>query len=227
MMRKRFVAAVASALAAVLLVTGCATDEYGNRLPMSDTEKGALIGVLGGAAVGALVTKKAGKGALIGAVGGGLAGGLVGNYMDKQKKDFEKVLQPELNSGVVRVQKLPNNELLVGMTGATAFEVDSDVIKPGFYSTLDKIANVLNRYGKTELVIVGHTDSTGSDQHNQVLSEKRAGAVYEYLLSRNVIPQRLSAYGKGKTEPIATNETPEGRQRNRRVDITIIPVVAG
>ena len=225
-MKKRLLTGVASALAIVLLLSACATDEYGNRLPMSDTEKGSLIGAVGGAAVGALVASKSGKGALIGAIGGGIAGGLVGNYMDKQKKDFEKALQPELNNGVVRIQKLPNDELLVGMTGATAFEVNSDVIMPGFYSTLDKIADILNRYGKTQLVIVGHTDSTGSDQHNQVLSEKRAGAVAQYFLTRNVIPQRLSAYGKGKSEPIASNATPEGRQRNRRVDITIIPVVA-
>ena len=225
-MKKRLLTAVASALAVVLVLSGCATDEYGNRLPMSDTEKGSLIGAVGGAAVGALVASKSGKGALIGAIGGGIAGGLVGNYMDKQKKDFEKALQPELNNGVVRIQKLPNDELLVGTTGATAFEVNSDVIMPGFYSTLDKIADILNRYGKTQLVIVGHTDSTGSDQHNQVLSEKRAGAVAQYFLTRNVIPQRLSAYGKGKSEPIASNATPEGRQRNRRVDISIIPVVA-
>ena len=224
-MKKCLLTAVASALGVVLVLSGCATDEYGNRLPMSDTEKGSLIGAVGGAAVGALVASKSGKGALIGAIGGGIAGGLVGNYMDKQKKDFEKALQPELNSGAVRLQKLPNDELLVGMTGATAFEVDSDVIMPGFYSTLDKIADILNRYGKTQLVIVGHTDSTGSDQHNQVLSEKRAGAVAQYFLARNVIPHRLSAYGKGKSEPIASNATPEGRQRNRRVDITIIPVV--
>jgi outer membrane protein OmpA-like peptidoglycan-associated protein len=121
---------------------------------------------------------------------------------------------------------MPEDQLLVGMTGATAFEVDSDVIKPGFYSTLDKIAGILNRYGKTQLVIVGHTDNTGSDQHNQQLSERRAGAVNQYLLNKGVIPERLSAYGRGKSEPIASNATPEGKQQNRRVDITIIPVVA-
>ena len=159
-------------------------------------------------------------------MGGGITGGLVGNYMDRQKKDFEKVLRPELDRGVIRIEKLPQNQLLVGMTGATAFEIDSDVIQPGFYTTLDKIANILNRYGKTQLIIVGHTDNTGSRQHNQQLSERRAAAVDGYLLQRQVIPQRLSAYGRGEEEPIATNATPEGRQRNRRVDITIIPIVA-
>jgi outer membrane protein OmpA-like peptidoglycan-associated protein len=112
------------------------------------------------------------------------------------------------------------------MTGATAFTIDSDVIQPGFYSTLDKMANVLNRYGKTQLVIVGHTDNTGSAAHNQGLSERRAHAVEQYLLQRNVIPQRVEAYGLGQTQPRATNATPEGRQLNRRVEIVVIPVVA-
>lgn len=225
-MNKRLMMGTALLVAGVLALSGCATDEFGNPRPMTDTEKGVLIGGLGGATIGALAAKKHGKGALIGAVGGGLVGGLVGNYMDSQKKDFEKALQPEINAGVVRVQKLPEDQLLVGMTGATAFEVDSDVIKPGFYSTLDKIATILNRYGKTQLIIVGHTDNTGSDQHNQLLSERRAASVNQYLLNRGVVPQRLSALGRGKSDPIASNATPEGRQLNRRVDITIIPVVA-
>ncbi len=225
-MNKRLMMGTAILVAGVLGLSGCATDEFGNPRPMTDAEKGVLIGGLGGATIGALAAKKHGKGALIGAVGGGIAGGLVGSYMDSQKKDFEKALQPEIAAGVVRVQKLPEDQLLVGMTGATAFETNSDVIKPGFYSTLDKIANILNRYGKTQLVIVGHTDSVGSDQYNQQLSERRAGSVDQYLLNKAVVPQRLSAYGRGKTEPIASNATEQGRQQNRRVDITIIPVVA-
>ena len=228
-MTKKWIVVGAALAGSAGLLAGCATDEYGNRLPMTEAERGALIGTAVGAAGGALIGSKTGswgRGALIGAVGGGITGGLVGNYMDRQKKDFEKVLRPELDRGVIRIEKLPQNQLLVGMTGATAFEIDSDVIQPGFYTTLDKIANILNRYGKTQLIIVGHTDNTGSRQHNQQLSERRAAAVDGYLLQRQVIPQRLSAYGRGEEEPIATNATPEGRQRNRRVDITIIPIVA-
>ena len=145
--------------------------------------------------------------------------------MEQQRRDFEKVLAPEIAAGVIRVEKLPNDQLLVGMTGETAFEVDSDQIKPGFYSTMDKISGVVNKYGKTQLAIAGHTDSTGSAQYNQQLSERRADAVQNYLLSDNVYPARLSAVGYGKNRPIASNDSEAGRRLNRRVDITIIPVV--
>ena len=103
--------------------------------------------------------------------------------------------------------------------------MDSDQIKPGFYSTMDKISGVVNKYGKTQLAIAGHTDSTGSAQYNQQLSERRADAVQNYLLSDNVYPARLSAAGYGKNRPIASNDSETGRRLNRRVDITIIPVV--
>jgi outer membrane protein OmpA-like peptidoglycan-associated protein len=223
-MNNRWMKPGVAIVAGSLFVAGCATDDYGNRRPLTETEKGVGIGVATGAAVGALVTKKSGKGAAIGAVGGALVGGLIGNYMEQQRRDFEKVLAPEIAAGVIRVQKLPNDQLLVGMTGETTFEVDSDQIKPGFYSTMDKIAGVVNKYGKTQLAIAGHTDSTGAAAYNQNLSERRAEAVRTYLLGDNVYPARLSAAGYGPSQPIATNETDEGRRRNRRVDITIIPI---
>ncbi|MEA3274852.1 MAG: OmpA family protein [Pseudomonadota bacterium] len=209
-----------------LLLQGCATDEYGNPRAMTETEKGVGIGAVSGAAIGALVADKSGKGAALGAVGGALVGGLVGNYMEQQRRDFEKVLAAEIASGAIRVEKLPNDRLLVGMTGETTFEFDSDVIKPGFYSTMDKIAGVVNKYGKTQLDIAGYTDSTGSAEYNEQLSRRRAGSVESYLLSSNVYPQRLSARGFGEGHPIASNDTEYGRRLNRRVDITIIPVVA-
>jgi outer membrane protein OmpA-like peptidoglycan-associated protein len=219
------VVAVSLCLTGALALTGCAKDEYGNPLPMTDTAKGGLIGGGAGAAIGALASHSP-TGALIGAVGGGLVGALVGNYMDQQRKDLQKVLQPELNSGAIQIQVLPENRLLVSMTGDTAFDVNSAVVKPGFYSTMDKIAAVVNRYGKTQLVIVGHTDSTGSAQRNQVLSEQRAQAVDQYLLNKGVIPQRFTAYGVSSKYPRASNATPEGRALNRRVEIAIVPVVA-
>lgn len=208
----------------VLSLISCATDEYGNSRPLTDAEKGAMIGAGIGALIG-LTAKKKNKGVVIGAVGGALAGGFVGNYMDKQKQDLEKVLKDDVNSGAIVIKKLPEHRLMVRMTNATTFDINSSDIKSGFYSTLNKMAKILNHYGKTELVIVGHTDSTGSEAHNQKLSERRANAVKSYLLSKNVIPQRLSAHGKGELFPIADNNTAHGRTTNRRIEIYVVPLV--
>jgi outer membrane protein OmpA-like peptidoglycan-associated protein len=217
------------AIAASLV--GCAsTDEYGAPRQATETEKGVGIGAAAGAAAGALIGSRsadAGKGAAIGAVGGAIIGGLVGNYMEQQRKDFERVLADEIARGDIRVEKLPDDRLLVGMTSATTFDVDSSSIKPGFYSTMDKIAGVVNKYGKTELRIAGYTDDTGSAEYNQGLSERRAQAVESYLLADGIAPQRLSSFGYGEAQPIASNETDYGRTLNRRVEITIEPIVAG
>jgi outer membrane protein OmpA-like peptidoglycan-associated protein len=216
-------------LAACIALVGCATDELGNRRPLSETEAGLAIGSAAGAAAGALLgsrTADAGKGALIGAVGGAIAGGLVGSYMERQRRDFERVLADEIARGDIRIEALPDDRLLVGMTSSTAFDVDSVQIKPGFYSTMDKISAVVNKYGKTRLAIAGHTDDTGSEAYNQRLSEGRASAVESYLLAERVIPQRLSSVGYGELRPVASNDTDYGRTLNRRVEITIEPVVA-
>jgi outer membrane protein OmpA-like peptidoglycan-associated protein len=223
-MKHRWTKLTSALAAGSLILAGCATDEYGNRREMTETEKGLGIGAATGAVAGALIADKSAKGAAIGAAGGALVGGLIGNYMEQQRKDFEKLLAPEIASGAIRVEKLPDDRLLVGMTGETAFEVDSDQIQPGFYSTMDKISGVVNKYGKTRLAIAGHTDSTGSAEHNQELSERRAESVQEYLLADNVYPARLSSAGYGKSRPIASNDTEGGKRQNRRVDITIIPV---
>jgi outer membrane protein OmpA-like peptidoglycan-associated protein len=209
-----------------MLMGGCATDEYGNPRPLSETEKGVAIGAVSGAALGALVADKSAKGAAIGAVGGAVVGGLIGNYMEQQRRDFQRVLADEIAAGYIRLDKLSDSELLVGMTSETAFEVDSDRIKPGFYGTMDKIAAVVNKYGKTRLVIAGHTDNTGSSAYNQSLSQRRAASVEEYLLASNVYPARLSSVGYGEERPVASNATPEGRRLNRRVDIAIVHVDA-
>jgi len=206
---------------------GCATDEFGNRRPLTDAERGAMIGAASGAVVGALAKKdNRSKGALIGAVGGGIAGVAVGSYMDSQKKDFEKVLASEVAAGAIEIQKGNQNNLLITMTSQTAFDTNSTEIKAGFVTTMDKIANVVVHYGKTHLTIVGHTDNVGSNQYNQSLSERRAQAVGDYLRSKSVITQRLESAGRGETSPRATNATEEGRRLNRRVEIIIEPIVA-
>jgi outer membrane protein OmpA-like peptidoglycan-associated protein len=217
------------ALPAILVfgLSACATDEYGNKKPMTDTQKGAIIGVLSGAAIGAAVKdENRGKGAVIGAIGGGVAGAGVGAYMDSQKKDFEKALAPERDRGAIQIEKLGEKSLRVTMTAQSAFAVDSSEIKGTFHSTLDKISTIVNKYGKTTIAIVGHTDSTGSDAHNQTLSERRAEAVEQYFLGKKVVPQRLSAHGRGESEPRASNNNEEGRALNRRVELFIEAVVA-
>ncbi|WP_295585346.1 OmpA family protein [uncultured Lamprocystis sp.] len=225
-MKQRFVKGVATAATVSVLITGCAADGSG----MTETGTGAAIGTATGAALGAIIGSQganAGRGALIGAVGGALIGGMAGAYMEQQRKDFQKALAAEIASGVIRVEKLPNDELLVGMTGETAFEVDSDQIQPAFYSTMDRIAAIVKKYGKTELVVAGHTDNTGSIEHNQLLSERRAGSVDRYLEGQGVAPARIASSGYGKMQPIASNDTEAGRRLNRRVDITIVPITEG
>jgi outer membrane protein OmpA-like peptidoglycan-associated protein len=224
-MNLRCVKGVAVAASLSLLITGCATDGT-----MTETGKGAAIGTATGAALGAAIgsfSANAGRGALIGAIGGALAGGMVGAYMEQQRKDFEKALADQIAAGAIRVERLPNDQLVVGMTGETAFEVDSAQIQGAFYPTLDTISGIVNKYGKTELKVVGHTDSTGSAAHNQQLSERRAASVQSYMEGEGVMPQRIYATGVGKSQPIASNDTDSGRRLNRRVDITIIPITEG
>lgn len=207
-------------------LAGCATDEFGNSRSMTNTEKGAIIGVLGGAAAGAAIDhNKRGRGALIGAIGGGLAGGAVGAYMDSQAKDLQKQLAPEVARGAISIDKRADNSIKVVMTAATAFDSNSAVVKTGFHPTLNKIADVVNKYGKTTITIEGHTDSQGSDQVNQTLSERRAVAVDEYLQANKVASQRLTALGRGEKMPVADNGSEAGRARNRRVELLLEPVV--
>jgi outer membrane protein OmpA-like peptidoglycan-associated protein len=121
---------------------------------------------------------------------------------------------------------MPKNVVRITMTNQTAFDVDSASIKPGFNSTMDKVADVVIRYGKTTLTVVGYTDNSGSAEHNQKLSQERALSVARYLEGKNVNPVRLATSGKGETEPVAANSSESGRQANRRVEIYVEPVRA-
>jgi len=219
---------IAMPLTASLLLSACTTNDLGDSRDLSKTETGAIVGAVSGAALGALINKNnRSKGALIGAVGGGLAGTAVGYYMDKQAKDLASQLQPEIQRGEITIDKRASDSaLIVNMTSTTGFDNLSAVLKPGYITTLNKIAVVLNQYGKTTVTVIGHTDSLGSNADNQVLSEKRAQSVLDYFSSQNVNPLRLDAYGKGESEPRADNGTEAGRQLNRRVELLIVPVVA-
>ena len=223
--------AFALILAAALALSGCAAGGPGfgqDNRPFTSTEGGVLIGAASGAVIGAIAYKQnRSRGAVIGAIGGGIAGGAVGAYMDKQKQDLEKALAKEIQAGQARIDKMPNDVVRITMTNQTAFETDSSTIKPGFNSTMDKVADVVLRYGKTTLTVVGHTDNVGSNDYNQKLSERRAHSVAQYLESQRVNGMRLALAGKGESQPIASNANDTGRQANRRVEIYVEPVVQG
>lgn len=215
---------------AILLLSaalaGCAADQPMGT--MGHREAGTLLGAVGGAVIGAVAyDRNRTKGAVVGAVGGALAGGAVGRYMDDQKRDLEKNLGSEIKTGQARVDKLANDVVRITMTSQTAFDTNSADIKPGFHSTMDKVAEVVVRYGKTTLTVVGHTDDVGANAYNQSLSERRALSVAEYLESKRVDSMRLATAGKGETQPRSSNGTESGRQENRRVEIYLEPVTQG
>jgi outer membrane protein OmpA-like peptidoglycan-associated protein len=217
-----------SVLVAGALASGCGDIPKPSDRPLESWESGALIGAGIGAVVGAVAySKDRTKGAVLGAVGGGLAGGAVGAYMDSQKKDLEKNLAKEIQAGQARVDSLPNHVVRITMTNQTAFDTNSSTIKPGFDTTMDKLADVVVRYGKTTLTVVGHTDNVGSAQYNQQLSERRAHSVAQYLETKRVNPVRMALSGRGEEQPIASNASEAGRQQNRRVEIYVEPVVQG
>jgi outer membrane protein OmpA-like peptidoglycan-associated protein len=224
-MQRRF----ASTFLVIVALAGCAGEGGGfSNRPLTDTEKGALIGAGIGGVLGAVAYKRdRTDGAVVGIVGGGLAGGAVGSYMDSQKRDLEKNLGKEIQAGQARVESLPNHVVRITMTNQTAFDTNSSDIKSGFNSTMDKLADVVVRYGKTTLTIVGHTDNVGSNEYNQKLSERRAHAVAQYFETRRVNALRLATSGKGESQPVASNSSEGGRQANRRVEIYVEPVVQG
>lgn len=201
-----------------IALAGCQTlDPYTGEAQTSKATTGSIIGGLGGAAIGGLIDGR--KGALIGLGIGALTGGLVGNYMDQQ----EAKLRAQLRGTGVSVTRQGNN-IILNMPGNITFATDSADITANFYPVLDSVGLVLNEFNKTYVDIIGHTDSTGSRQYNQELSERRAQSVARYLTSRQVVPQRMIVRGMGQDSPIASNNTAQGRAQNRRVEIILTPI---
>jgi len=205
------------------LLAGCTTlDPYTREEKTSNATKGAAIGAAAGVAVGLISgdnSKERKQRALILGGVGALSGAGVGYYMDQQ----EMKLRQKLEGTGVSVTRNGDN-ITLNMPGNITFAVDSSDISSGFYEILDSVALVLNEFDKTLVEVAGHTDNTGSEQYNQSLSERRAGSVAAYLRSRGVAGERLMVIGGGERYPIASNDTPSGRQLNRRVEITIVPV---
>ena len=209
------------AVAASVALVGCAaTEDFATNPDKQKTRQGAAIGAAGGAVVGLLIDG-GWKGALIGAGVGALAGGAVGNYQDKQEA---KLRQQMAGSGVEVVRKGDN--ITLGMPGNVTFALNSAQLNPEFDSVLDKVASTLVEYNQTMIQIAGHTDSTGSHEYNMKLSEQRAMSVKNYLAGRGVPAKRMVTVGAGPDYPVASNDTPDGRAQNRRVEITIVPVTS-
>lgn len=201
-----------------LFLMGCTTTDQvtGERNP-NRTGTGAIVGALGGAALGTLAGGNDRRNALIGAGIGALAGAAIGNYMDRQEQN----LRQRLAGTGVGVTRVSQDKILLNFPADLTFDFDRDQVKGQFVPTLRNVASVLSEYNQTTVDVYGYADATGSDSYNQDLSERRAMAVSAVLVNGGVIRQRLVATGFGERNPVADNSTEYGRARNRRVEVYI------
>jgi len=204
-------------------LSGCVTNpETGNKR-ISNAGIGAIGGALGGYLLGDILggrndrTEK-----IVGAGIGAIAGAGVGAYMDAQEK---KLREQTAGTGVDVVRQ--GDDLLLRMPSGITFATNESAIQPQFRTTLDEVSSTLSQFPKTMIDVMGHTDSDGAEAYNQTLSERRAKSVADYLTSHGVQPVRIATRGYGEMQPIASNETPEGKAQNRRVEIKIVPAVEG
>jgi outer membrane protein OmpA-like peptidoglycan-associated protein len=200
----------AMVLALLLGAFGCAS--------MSRRDKGVAIGAATGAVLGGIIGKQSDNtavGAILGAAVGGAAGGVIGNYMDKQAEELEQDLE---GAQIERV----GEGIKVTFQSGILFDVDKSNIRPDAEVELTKLAEILVKYEDTDILLEGHTDSSGADDYNQALSERRAAAVKAFLVTHGVKGARMTTIGYGETQPIADNQTVEGRQANRRVEAAIM-----
>jgi outer membrane protein OmpA-like peptidoglycan-associated protein len=217
---------VVIAACTMLAAPACKTiDAYTGEEKTSNATTGAAIGAAVGAVLGIATSddkKDRKRNALIGAGVGALAGGAVGHYMDKQEEELRKELA-ETGVSVTR----DGDNLILNMPGNITFDTGKANLKPDFEKALDGVAMILTKYEKTMIEVAGHTDSRGSDEYNQKLSEQRAESVANALTARDVEPLRLDAVGYGETNPIAVNNSKAGREQNRRVELTLLPLTEG
>ena len=223
MLNKTLIAGLAAA-GLSMAITGCATYTGQTQAPddPNRTQRNALIGAAIGAAAGLLSGDDAverRQHALVGAGVGALAGGAVGAYQDRQEAELRR---QTAGTGIEVVRQGDN--ITLNMPGNVTFDFDSASLRPEFTPVLDNVAQTLTQYNQTVVEIAGHTDSVGSDQYNQALSQRRANSVAAYLGSHGVMQQRMITVGAGESRPIASNDNESGRAQNRRVEITLVPV---
>jgi outer membrane protein OmpA-like peptidoglycan-associated protein len=192
-----------------ILLSGCKS--------MTKSQKGAVIGGTSGAVIGGVVGHSMGNtamGAIIGAAAGGVAGGVIGRKMDKQAEEIAKEMG---DAEVIR----EGEGIVIKFKEKVLFGYDRSDLNATAKTNLDKLKNILVKYPETNITVIGHTDSKGSDSYNQTLSESRATAVTNYASQNGIDKARLTAIGKGESDPIATNDTEEGSASNRRVEFVI------
>jgi outer membrane protein OmpA-like peptidoglycan-associated protein len=182
------------------------------------TTRGAVIGGAGGAVLGGVIGRAAGNtllGAILGAAVGGAAGAIIGNYMDKQAAEMQRDLEG------AEIQRIGEG-IKITFDSGILFDIDKSDLRPVSKTNLGDLGKILNKYPDTNILIEGHTDNTGSDAYNMTLSKDRAQSVALYLATCEVTSARFSIAGYGEAQPIVTNDTSEGRQKNRRVDIAVL-----
>jgi outer membrane protein OmpA-like peptidoglycan-associated protein len=197
-------------LSTIMMLSGCAS--------MSNTAKGTAIGATAGGVLGGIIGHKAGNtaaGAILGAAIGGAAGAIIGNYMDKQAAEIERDIEG------ARVERVGEG-IKITFDSGILFAVDRAMLQDEAKANLEELAGILNKYEDTVILIEGHTDATGSEEYNLDLSKKRAQAVANHLSSNGVLSTRFTLMGYGESQPIASNETVNGRQENRRVEVAIM-----
>jgi outer membrane protein OmpA-like peptidoglycan-associated protein len=201
-------------LAAAVLLSACSATKK-----MSKQDKGVAIGATSGAVIGGVIGSKSDKtamGAVIGGVVGGVAGGIIGHKMDKHAKELDAVKE-------ANVEKIKHGEgLKVTFQSGIFFETNSATLSSSSQDALTKFAQSLQNNPETNVAISGHTDNTGSDAINQPLSERRAESVANFLVGKGVSASRLTKVGNGSHQPVAENNTSEGRAKNRRVEVVIV-----
>lgn len=201
--------ALALGLVAMLGMQGCAS--------LNNTEKGAIIGGATGAAAGAVIGHKTGstaRGAILGAVVGGAAGAAIGNRMDDQAEELERDLP---GATVSRM----GEGIAITFDSGLLFDFDSAELRAESRENLRNLANSIEEWEGSNILIVGHTDSKGSDSYNHDLSVRRANSAKQFLVTQGVPAFRIEAAGRGEAEPIADNESDWGRQQNRRIEVAI------
>jgi outer membrane protein OmpA-like peptidoglycan-associated protein len=204
-----------------LLLAACTTHADGTQ-SVNKTAVGAGVGAIAGGVLGNRLDKdKRARGTVIGAAAGAAAGAGIGYLMDRQEAELREQLASERTEHAIELERVRDDLLKLTLANEISFDFDSAAIKPTFRPTLQKLADVLRKYDRNDITVIGHTDSVGSDSYNQLLSERRAVAVRDQLTVLGVPSSRLRAFGRGEFEPRADNGTESGRQLNRRVEILV------